>query len=56
MSSRARAAGRHPDLRRHIVAGFLVNGPERGGDPRDSVFGSEDRWSSLSRAAGGWGR
>ena len=26
------------------------------GRPARFVFGSEDRWSSLSRAAGGWGR
>ena len=43
-------------IARHIVAGCLVNGPERGEDPRDSVFGLEDRWSSTSRAAGGSGR
>jgi len=41
---------------RHIAAGCLVKGPERGDDPRDSVFGLEYSWSSTSRAAGGSGR
>jgi len=41
---------------RHIVAGCLVNRQERGDDPRHSVFGLENPWSSTSRAAGGSGR
>ena len=46
----------HAWIARHNVAGCLVNGPERGEDPRNSVFGPEDPWSSTLRAAGGWGR
>ena len=38
---------------RHNATRCLVNGPERGDTPRDSVFGLEGPWSSTSRAAGG---